>query len=140
MGTRDEICLAEFSAVFLEHLLGAALNVVLFGETRDVSRVLEHARWFTDEHYAPFPISFDEAFRCLRAAAEPAVLVRLSPVFFRLRAFELSRTEFRTQTVCAAFSSLLALPATGLLGDAVSELRETLELLEIGMNVERTSR
>jgi hypothetical protein len=68
-GSDDEVRISEFNAVFLEHLLSTAYECVM---CRSISlqeilpKALRHARWFVQEHYAPFPMATEEA-----AAARP---------------------------------------------------------------------
>jgi len=107
-GTRDDVCRAEFAAVLLEHLGVYVFDAVVLGRgsaNSVLDRTLEHARWFAIEHYAPFPESFDSALDRLRVGVDAEVLVRLSPVFFRLRAFELEHGDFRQRTFGARFCS-----------------------------------
>jgi hypothetical protein len=107
-GTRDDLCFAEFNAVLLEHLGVYIFDAVLLGRGNSQTahvRALAHARWFALEHYAPFPVDFDSALARFRACLDSSVVVRLSPMFFRLRAFELSHHDFRAHTYSARFCS-----------------------------------
>ncbi len=70
-----------------------------------LDRTIEHARWFATVHYAPFPVSFDSAFERFSSRLEAETLVGLSPVFFRLRTFELENADFRQRTFGARFCS-----------------------------------
>ena len=109
-GTRNEICLAELNAVLLEHLGVNTLEAVLLGRGHAgaaLDRAIEHARWFATEHYAPFPESFDSALARFREGLDVEVIVRLSPVFFRMRAFELEHADFRERVFSAQFCSTL---------------------------------
>jgi hypothetical protein len=106
-GTRDAICVAEFGAVLLEHLLGGVLEAVFLGH-ESLSTVcecaLEQGRWFVETHYAPFPVSFEAAFLSFRGGLDAEAVVRLSPIFFRLRALELHE-DVRMRTLAAQFCS-----------------------------------
>ena len=133
-GTREQICFAELHSVFLERLLGAALGVVLLEQKRDLGRTLDHTRWFVAEHYAPFPVGFEEALERLRRALDGEALLRLSPLFFRARAFELKHQDSRERTFSASFSSMLAPRASGLLHDARAELARYMAALELGVS------
>ncbi len=107
-GTRDEVCVAEFHAVLLEHLAVAAFDAVHLGRCSGESplaRALEHARWFVERHYAPFPMNFETALACFRTGLEVEPLVRLSPLFFRTRAFELEHGDFQERTFSGRFCS-----------------------------------
>jgi hypothetical protein len=76
---------AEYNAVFIEHLCDAAFNCVVYDAVRPgriLDRVKAHARWFVDEHYAPFPMSADEAYRQFCRNVNAAAITRLSPYFF----------------------------------------------------------
>jgi LPS sulfotransferase NodH len=84
-GSDDEVRISEFNAVFLEHLLSTAYECVM---CRSISlqeilpKALRHARWFVQEHYAPFPMATEEAYRQFCTGIDPATLADLSPYFF----------------------------------------------------------
>ena len=60
---RDAVKIAEYTAVFLEHLLNNTYNNVMVGKDPEIFvRTLAHARWFVQEHFPPFPMSPGEAF------------------------------------------------------------------------------
>lgn len=107
-GTRDDVCFAELAAVLLEHLADNVSSAVLLGRgTAEgaLSRTLEYARWFIDEHYKPFPVSFDRALAEFVSGLEIETAARLSPVLFRTRIFELEHQDARELVLEAAFSS-----------------------------------
>lgn len=88
-GTRPEVCFAEFNAVLLENLTVHALANARIEMRRDsIPDVLTHLRWFVQEHYAPFPVDFQDALAAFRADIEPNAAVRLSPLSFRVQAYE----------------------------------------------------
>lgn len=110
-GTRDQICFAEHAAIFLENLAVNAFDAVHCGGNNDVlDRTVEHARWFVEQHYAPFPSSAEVALARVRDDADLEVIVGLSPIFFRLRAYELAHSDFRERTFGARFSSAFRSP------------------------------
>jgi hypothetical protein len=107
-GPRDAICVAEFNAVLLEHLLGGVLEAVLLGHVSPSAareRALEQGRWFVEDHYAPFPATFETAFDHFRAGLDTETVVRLSPIFFRLRAYELEHDDYRERSFSGRFCS-----------------------------------
>jgi len=84
--------LAEYNAVFIETLLNHIRYAIV---TRPMDgadilkRTLRHTRWFVEKHYAPFPAPAEEAYRMFCWGIDSAVIARLSPLFFDLRAVEL---------------------------------------------------
>ncbi len=129
-GTREEVCHAEFNAVLLEHLGVAVLESELLDRDRDIlKRTLGHARWFVEEHYAPFPVSFDEALERFVCKLDRETVVRLSPVLFRTRVFELKDPNSRERTLQGSFSSLFAPRVAGPLLRAKEALGRELEAL-----------
>jgi hypothetical protein len=88
-----------------------------------LARALEHARWFVEAHYAPFPVSFDEGLQAFARGLDLEAVVRLSPVFFRTQAFELEQGDARERVLHGAFSSEFAPEPEGVL----SRLRQELE-------------
>lgn len=86
-GSRSEVCLAEFNAVHLEVLLvTAAAGVSLEQHLRAaLPGVIPHMRWFTDVHYAPFPIPMEEALARFWAELLPFRVAPMLPLFRRMR-------------------------------------------------------
>ena len=93
--TGDEAKLAEFNAVLLEGLLAAVVRAIRDEEPVDLEAELEHARWFVAEHYAPFPVSLDEALRRFRDGLDVEAVVRLLPIFWQVRTRELDDPDHR---------------------------------------------
>ena len=90
-GPRDEVCMAEFNAVYLEVLLVAAgpnEPLLRTGLWRAAGSTLEHMRWFAEQHYAPFPIPYGEALARFWATLRPYRLERLLPLFWEARQTE----------------------------------------------------
>jgi hypothetical protein len=134
-GTREEICYAEHAAVLLEHLSVAVLEAELFGRGPDaLDRTLAHSRWFVEEHYAPFPVSFDEALDRFVRELDREAVVRLSPVLFRTRVFELKEQDSRERTLQGSFSSQFNPRVTGPLLRAREALGRELEALAARMS------
>src|SRR5207249_4300927 len=120
----------ELSAVLIEHLCVNVFDGVYAGRgapDTSAARALEHARWFVEEHYRPFPLPFEAALADLRARVDTEPLVRLSPVLFRVRARELEVPVSRRDRFHAAFSSLLA--PRGALSRVQEELVRQLEVV-----------
>jgi hypothetical protein len=101
-GTDEQLRLAEYNAVLLENILDRSYSAASQPglEAGIIDGAINHARWFVENHYSPFPISAEEAYRrfCFRIRLED--LVRLSPYFFKQKARERnsrSATEFWLQ-------------------------------------------
>jgi hypothetical protein len=120
-GARDDVCRAEYNAVFIENL------VHLDRAECGLERTIEHARWFVEQHYAPFPVTADAAVDSLVHALDVDMLTILSPVFFRMRAFERSHPDFLRRTYSGSFSSQFRPSVGALIGQAQRELRIELE-------------
>jgi hypothetical protein len=91
-GTDDEVRLAEYNAVFLEHLLSNAYNCVVLRSIAPkevLANTLLFVRWFVEKHYAPFPVAPEEAYRQFCWGIDAAVVSSLAAYFFVLRAREL---------------------------------------------------
>jgi hypothetical protein len=91
-GNPDEVRIAEYNAVFLEQLLSNAYNCVVLQSIapRDVlTKTLHYARWFVEQHYAPFPVAAEEAYRQFCWGIDTAAVSSLAAYFFVQRAREL---------------------------------------------------
>jgi hypothetical protein len=100
-GDRETIKLAEYNAVFLEHLLNNIFNSVVslkLTEQEVFPRTLKHARWFVERHFAPFPISAEEAFGELCRQIDLEVIVGLSIYFFRQKFAERSNPDYKIKS------------------------------------------
>jgi hypothetical protein len=96
-GTAGEVKIAEYNAVFLEHLLCHVFNCSSQGRREPLpvaESAREYARWFVEHHYAPFPLSYDEAEQRFRAGLDLEATVRLSPLFFEQKRRE-RQCDFR---------------------------------------------
>jgi precorrin-2 methylase len=96
-GERNSIKLAEYNAIFLEHLFDAAYNAAMSGNVDDdavFSRSVGHARWFVEKHFAPFPISAEEAYSKFCWHINGEAVVRLAPYFFHQKQAERENTNF----------------------------------------------
>ena len=92
----SETRLAEFNAVVCEAWLNNTFSVIYTGHLKlenMLEATLEHARWFAEEYYHPFPVSWRTA--CARFAQGINVdsLVALSPVFLKQRWQEVANGE-----------------------------------------------
>jgi len=91
-GDPDEIRIAEYNAVFLERFLSNAYNCVVLqsiGPSEVLAKTLQYARWFVEQHYAPFPIAAEEAYRQFCWGIHANALSCLAAHFFVQRAREL---------------------------------------------------
>jgi len=96
-GDDATIRFAEYNAVLIEDLLDRILWALLSRCVKDdkaISQTAIHAAWFVEHHYAPFPISAEEAFSLFAEQIDAEAIVRLSPYFFRLRLAERRDPEF----------------------------------------------
>jgi len=85
---------AEYNAVFVETLLDQIYNCVVFRSIRPdaiLAECLRYGRWFVEEHFAPFPMPAEEAYRLFCRNINAAPLVRLSPYFFAQKRLERPR-------------------------------------------------
>jgi hypothetical protein len=108
--------LAEYNAVFIEHLLDQIYNFIIW-RASDASTVLRktlhHARWFVEEHYAPFPVPAEEAYRLFCWEVDPSTIGRLSPLFFQLRSLERRTPDVLDECVEIRFDRHDTPPAVG---------------------------
>ena len=107
VGTSDEIRVAEYNAVFLENLLDKTFYNVVNKSKNPPSILggsLRHLRWFVTEHYAPFPMAPEEAYRRFCWEIDASTVVRLSPLFFAMREAEYADEDFRNKRWEAHFS------------------------------------
>jgi hypothetical protein len=92
LGSDADVRLAEYNAVFVENLLCRVYWSVRGSADPDPTRILsdtlKHLRWFVDQHYAPFPLLAEEAYRRLCWDIRPSVISRLAPLFFDQRSIE----------------------------------------------------
>ena len=112
-GRGNKAKLAEFNAFLVENILDAIYNCVLH-KTDRVDRILPfaaaRARWFVEEHYAPFPMSTKGAFDEFRARIDGASMVRLSPLFLNQKRCERTYPHFRSRTYQICFRLQESLP------------------------------
>jgi hypothetical protein len=74
-GSDTEVRVSEFNAAVLENLLSYTYEHVAQRSIRldeIIPKTLLYSRWFVEKHYAPFPMSMEEAYRrfCLGIDAE----------------------------------------------------------------------
>jgi hypothetical protein len=85
-GDSRNLRIAEYNAVFLECLLDALFNSVVFRCVSPASipaLLHKHTRWFVNKHFAPFPISAQDAYRGFCLGIRESTIVRLCPLFFQ---------------------------------------------------------
>jgi len=100
-GGKDTIKLAEYNAVFLEHLFANTYQSVVAKDRDDqevFSRTMAYARWFVEKHFAPFPVSAKKAYCqfCLHINAE--TVAGLSPYFFEQKRAERTNPDYRLKS------------------------------------------
>jgi hypothetical protein len=107
---------AEYNAILLEHLMDRVYNSVMLrpSPVREIlAATLRHARWFVDEHYAPFPVPAEEAYRQFCWQIDPILMVRLSPLFFDLKHLERTDPDCRSRGVVVDFAKQETPPMNG---------------------------
>lgn len=90
-GEPDAVRIAEYNAVLLEHLFDGIYNSVIHGSIASgaiLRRSIEYARWFVEQHFAPFPLTPEEAYRQFCWGLDVKAVTRLSPVFFEQKRLE----------------------------------------------------
>ncbi|MGQ9838460.1 MAG: hypothetical protein ACUVRV_11000 [Cyanobacteriota bacterium] len=106
--TREQTCFAEYNAVMLEHLLVNCFNAAAVGSMA-AEQIIPEARkflkWFVSDHYAPFPVSEEEAFRRFAEHLDIEQIVRLFPYFYDLRAWEWLSPNYRNEIYDLEFTS-----------------------------------
>ncbi|MCJ2543411.1 hypothetical protein [Thermostichus vulcanus] len=106
--TREQTCFAEYNAVMLEHLLVNCFNTAAVG-SMTAEQIIPEARkflkWFVSDHYAPFPVSEEEAFRRFAEHLDIECIVRLFPYFYNLRAWEWLSPDYRNEIYDLEFTS-----------------------------------
>jgi hypothetical protein len=135
-GDPEAVRIAEYNAVFLEHLFDRTYNSVAYRATEPwdiVRQTLEYARWFVEQHYAPFPLPAEEAYRQFCWSINREEIARLSPVFFEQKRKE-RQGPFKSKTWKIHLSSL-ELVAADHEGSAFQALAdECLGIMTSGMN------
>jgi hypothetical protein len=84
-GADAEVRVSEFNAAVLENLLSYAYEHIVCQSVRAdavLPKTLEYAQWFVERHYAPFPISFEEACRRFGLGINVDAIANLSHYFF----------------------------------------------------------
>jgi hypothetical protein len=107
-GPRDDVCLAEYNAVLLEHFLDRTFWSVISGSPEPhetLAVAVAHMRWFVEKHFAPFPLSSEEAYRRFCRHVDVDVVARLSPHYFRIKRHEWTTPGFRDEEYQLSFRS-----------------------------------
>jgi hypothetical protein len=104
-GDRAEIKLAEFNAIFIEHLLDR-VSAYPSRQEQVLPEVKRYGDWFVESHFAPFPISAAEARQRFCDSLDVETIVRLSPHFFVMKREERAgRRPFRSRPIDLEFGS-----------------------------------
>jgi hypothetical protein len=85
--------IAEYNAVFLEHLMDRAYCSLFVGgpASSDIlPYLLSYADWFVRQHYRPFPLSTSDALKQFCSGLNPEILSRLALYFLDLKRNEKS--------------------------------------------------
>jgi len=100
-GGKDTIKLAEYNAVFLEHLLTNTYQSVVAKDRDDwevFSRTMAYARWFVEKHFAPFPVSAKRAYCQFSLQIDAETVAGLSPYFFEQKRAERTNPDYRLKS------------------------------------------
>jgi hypothetical protein len=106
--SREQTCFAEYNAVILEHLLNNCFNAVVLrclSSQQIIPEVRKFMGWFVSVHYAPFPVSEEEAFRRFAVPLNVDLIVRLFPYFYIVRAWECFSLDYRNEVYDLEFTS-----------------------------------
>ena len=96
-GDNPTIKIAEYNAIFLEHLLNNTYNCIMQGQDNTqvaLERARQHARRFVENHYAPFPLSAEEAYSQFCYHIDPDRIANLSNYFFEQKKAERADVDF----------------------------------------------
>jgi hypothetical protein len=96
-GDKPAIKIAEYNAVFLEHLLNNTYNCIMQGQDDTqvaFERARQHARRFVENHFAPFPLSAEEAYSQFSYYIDPDRIANLSNYFFEQKKAERADVDF----------------------------------------------
>jgi hypothetical protein len=84
VGNTTTTRMAEYNAILLEHLLTNIYDCVAtpsWSENIVLTKTLSDAQWFVEHHYAPFPISAEQALSEFVRRADSEAIIRLAPHF-----------------------------------------------------------
>lgn len=115
-GSGAESRLSEYNAVFIENLLCRLHHCAKSGRStpeHGLSQTLIHARWFVEEHYKPFPVRAEEAYRRFCWGLDPEAVLRLTPLFYEMRCDEVAEPKSRKQPYVVLFHRQQSMPAHG---------------------------
>lgn len=109
LGEREQVCFAEYNAVLLENIYDKTYNSVTLGmpaPEHTIGEALKHLRWFVEQHYHPFPVSAEEAYRRFCRDIDAETVTRLFPYYFDLKRRERQNPGgFRNQEYRVDFTS-----------------------------------
>jgi len=108
IANREQTCFVEYNAVLLEHLLNNCFNAATLrciSAQQVIPETRKFMNWFVSVHYAPFPVSEEEAFRRFFVPLDVDLIVRLFPYFYNLRAWECFSLDYRNDTYDLEFTS-----------------------------------
>jgi hypothetical protein len=95
-GEGGSVKVAEYNAVFLEHLLNNIYNSIMRKGNDDeaFARTLSHARWFVERHFTPFPLSAEEAYCQFCRHIDAETIADLCSYFFIQKRAEQADPDF----------------------------------------------
>lgn len=135
VGNTTATRMAEYNAILLEHLLTNIYDCVAtasWSENIVLTKTLSHAKWFVEHHYAPFPVSTEQALSEFLRLVDSEAIIRLAPHFFRQKKVERTDPKFREKvwniTVEVAVAPEIDDPIerrfVELVGQQISKLKE----------------
>lgn len=107
-GERKLSCLAEFNAVFLENLFSFIYDAVVIRQsepTQVLEQVFKYMQWFVEQHFAPFPVSFEEACQQFLLGIKPAIISHLFPYYAIVRQYERDCSAYREAEYQLSFTA-----------------------------------
>ena len=105
---RELSCLAEYNAVLLETLFDRTCSLLIFGTvaTQNLWAVVQqHMAWFVEQHFAPFPLSKQEAYQQFCSQIDPFVVSQLFPYYLSMKQYERSHPDYREAEYQLSFTS-----------------------------------
>lgn len=105
---RNHTCMAEYNAVLLEHIFVNTFDCITLKsipESEIWPKSRQFMQWFTRDHYAPFPMTEEEAAEQFLDRINPKLVSRLFPYFFSLKFRERTDPTYRRADYHFLFTS-----------------------------------